>query len=129
MLNNLHVLKQNNKHIVIKHRNIDYIIGFPNVIHARKVQYDMDIVPSFSFVRDTLSPSHDLDVKATLFIDKSPPGSNVSGLLDGNITMDTYKDRDFYELLLIENKGLIIPYDLKEEDNDEFMFRSFIIDP
>jgi hypothetical protein len=77
----------------------------------------------------SLSPSHDLDVKVTLFIDKSPPGSNVSGLLDGNITMDTYKDRDFYELLLIENKGLIIPYDLKEEDNDEFMFRSFIIDP
>lgn len=133
MVSQYFYLKQFGKPLYSHHNEKRYIIGYKNIINARKVQYDMNFAQPTTILRDELEIPVNienkmvLDVKATLFIPKSKQPLN--GLLDGGITLDNYKDNEFFRLPILDKIGVIIAYNLEHEDDDEFVYRAFILDP
>lgn len=126
-------LKQFGKPLYSQHNQKSYIIGYKNIMNAKKVQYDINFTQSTTILRDELEIPVNIDskmvmdVKATLFIPKAKRPLN--GLLDGCITVDHYKDREFFRLPIVDKIGVIIAYNLEHEDDDEFIYRAFILDP
>jgi hypothetical protein len=136
----IYVLKQQNKHVSVIHAKRHYVIGFQNVLTARKVQYSLHPDPKMILLRDTIVSLKDdldkqgydlnlkLDVRATLFIPKCK-GSVLHPLNDAHYHCDSHTFSEFLYLPLKNNIGIVMPYSLEEEDEDEFMFRSCVIDP
>ena len=134
------VIKQQNKHVSVMHAQKHYVIGFKNVLTARKVQYSLHPEPKMMLLRDTvISLKNDLekqgydmnlnvDVRATLFIPKCQ-GTALHPLNDAHYHCHSYTFSEFLSLPLKNNLGIVMPYTLEEEDDHEFMFRSCVIDP
>lgn len=121
-----------------------YIVGFRNVLLARKVHYTLPPEPQFTLVRgdqiidlsDQLaSVGYDielnLDVKAALFVPKIESGSGGiwSPMNDVGFFMSRMDEGEFLSLPILNNQGVIIPYELEDETENEYMFRSIVIDP
>ena len=133
-------LKQGNKTLSMVQNQRHYVIGFKNALTARKVQYSMHPEPKLTLIRDTdiyLKDDFDahgydlsltIDVKATLFIPKCV-GSTLHPMNDGGFHMQQYNDNEFLLLPVEKQLGLILPYELQEENEDEFIFKTCVIDP
>ena len=139
-MSNVYTLKIGNKTISVNHKQRHYVIGFKNVVHARKVHYSMHPEPKFTLIRDNnidLSKSlseegYDLtlslDVNATLFIPKCK-GSTLHPLNDAGVHMATSAEKEFLTYPVLKHIGVIMPYRLFDENDDEFIFTSYVIDP
>jgi hypothetical protein len=98
--------------------------------------------PSLILLRDTNIDLHNelydggydmhltLDVKATLFIPKNQHRC-MDTIYDGMYTMNTIDTSDFLKLPLSATHpgGIIMPYELLDETEEEYMFQSYVIDP
>lgn len=137
-------IQQKNKTVGMRHKDNHYIIGFNNVTQARKVQYAMHPEPRLILTRgdgldigsvlESLKPKGSnavsivIDTEATLFIPKFK-GESTSPMNDGSFHMNTVPYDDFIAYPFTKMLGVIIPYDLVYEDDNEFTFRSQVIEP
>lgn len=110
-------------------RKHQYFIGFKTPNLARKVQYSIHPEPELTLVRNENIHKDEVyfDNSAILFIPKCI-GSTLEPMNDGGFHMNKMNENEFY-LLLSKRYGIIIPYDLVAEDQDEFIFKSFVFDP
>lgn len=135
-MKNMYTLKQGNKTVGIYHKNNHYIIGFESIINARKVQYNLHPNPEITLLRGETINKHiyfcdinlKLDIDATLFLPKYK-GSTTDPMNDGNYHLSTENYNEFIAFPFMKNIGIILPSELKDEDDDEFMFKANVIDP
>lgn len=134
----IHTLRQGNKTVSINHRRKHYLLGFQTAITARKVHYSMHPEPKFTLIRENdIDLSKDLeevdikltiDTSATLFIPKCK-GSIHDPMNDGGYHLDRVLESDFLLYPVTKNLGIVVPYVLECEDENEFMFKAYVIDP
>jgi hypothetical protein len=139
-VNSVYTLRRGNKTVSLLHFNRHYVIGFKNLTMMRKVHYSIDPEPNILIMRETNIDLHKdlhnkgydlnltLDVSATLFIPKCR-GSTLEPMNDGGFHIHEYKENDFLELPIKKNLGVVLPYHLECEDDDEFVFKACVIDP
>ena len=91
--------------------------------------------PKLILLRDTnIDSGYDmhitLDVKATLFIPKNPHRC-MDTIYDGMYTMETVDTCDFLKLPMFASNpsGIVMPYELIDETDEEYMFQSYVLDP
>lgn len=129
-------LKQGNKTVGLVHKNNHYIIGFESFIKARKVQYNLHPNPEIMLVRGDTIDKHlyfgdidlKLDIDATLFLPKYK-GSPNDPMNDGNYHLNSEIYNEFIVYPFFKNIGIILPTELKDEDENEFMFKAHVIEP
>lgn len=129
-------ISKNNKNIGFYHKYKPYVIGFKNPNVARKVMYNMHPEPIFTLLtgnpREELDYNYNkhitIDNEAVLFIPKSE--YRIFTLPEHNLY---YLENVEYEEFIIypytKNIGIIIPYLLIDETDEEILFRSHTIDP
>ena len=133
-------IKQGNKTLSVVYNKRHYIIGFKNKIMARKVHYSIDPIPKFTMVRDQdidltsvlKSNGFDisllLDVGATLFIPKCQ-GSILDPMNDGGFHLSVVPEFEFLALPIEHRLGIVMPYELEDENTEEFMFKASVLEP
>ena len=137
----IHTINQKSQSIGICINKKNFVVGFDNIKIARRVQYCMHPEPKLSLVRGEDIDMSDkftengingvsltLDVKSTLFIPKYK-GSPADPMNDGGFHIQNHKQIEFMAYPLTKMIGIIIPYHLLDEDENEFMFRAHLIEP
>ena len=132
----MYTIKQKNKTLSVSHNQKHYIIGFNNIITARKVHYNMHPEPKLVMIRDNkpinlmskLDHSLTLEISSTLLIPKCH-GDIWAPINDGMFHLLEMNEVEFYNLPLSKKLGIIVPYKLEEETNDDFMFKAYVLDP
>jgi hypothetical protein len=134
----MYTLKLGNKTMSVLHKEKHYIIGFNNVKLARKVHYSIHPHPNFLLVRGTdidlskdlneFNISLNLDTSANLYIRKMN-GSVWDPMNDSGFHLHAYKEEEFLLFPIQKQLGIIVPYRIEEESENEFMLRAYIIDP
>jgi hypothetical protein len=134
-MSNIYTLQQKDRTLSVLHKKRNFVIGFKNVITARKVHYYMHPEPKIILIcNDYIEKQVDdkvtihIDAKSTLFIPKMR-GAFLDPMNDGNFHMSQLKEEEFLRFPFLKNLGIIMPYDLVEESEDEFIFRSIVVDP
>ena len=139
--NKVYTICRGNKTISIVHRNQNYVIGFRKPLEVRRVLYSMHPEPKFDLVRDhdisldgdlenvgIFGMSLNIDVSATLFIPKCK-GSILEPMNDGGFHVDNHSEESFLMFPIEKNLGIIMPYLLFHENDDEFLFKAAVLDP
>jgi hypothetical protein len=130
-----YLLNRGNKSLSHTYKNHTYVIGFKSAITARKVHYSIHPEPQFMLLEgethidtriDGIKIS--IDTTATLFIPKCK-GSTLLPLNDGGFHLNKIDMNNFVTYPIRRYLGIIIPYDIVEENDDEFIFKSQVIDP
>ena len=137
----MYTLQKGNKTLSLIHKGHHYVIGFKNIKQARNVQYNIHPDPQFHLHRgvqidlgkqlqhEGLTPeSLILDTSATLRIPKYL-GSPSDPMNDGYPHLNTVVTHDFMTYPLTKMLGIIIPFEILEENKQEFIFRSHVIEP
>jgi len=130
------VIKQGNKTVGFRNDDKSYVIGFKNVNMARQIQYGMHPSPEFKLERgrpvdipkDKQIRGMILDAQAKLYISKCP-GNTFDAEFDGGFHLHT---DDFKQILIYPCKhhvGLVMPYEILEETQNEYILKSQIIEP
>lgn len=129
-----YMIHKNNKMIGFYYKNKPFVIGFKSAPIARNVMYHLPVEPTFTLLpsnpkvlqNESLGIDLLIDNEATLFIPKtdflSLPKEEGYYLLD----------MEYQEFLIYpytKNIGVIIPYVLLDENEEEFIYRSHVIDP
>ena len=142
MSDKVYTLRKGDAHVAVWHRRMKYLVGFTKVVHARNVHYNIMMDPQLILLRDTNIDLHkdlwdsgydmhlNLDVKATLFIPKNQHRF-VDSMYDGGFTMHTIDTSDFLKCPVLATKpcGIVMPYELIDETESEYMFQAFVVDP
>jgi hypothetical protein len=136
----MYTIKQGSKTVGLSHRDKHYIIGFDNLATAKKVQYTMHPQPEITLLRGggiNIGPhlkqlglnntSLVLDIGGTLFIPKYK--GSPSPMNDGAYHLGLDKYDEFITYPLTKSIGIVLPYDLTQEDEDEYMFKAHVIEP
>jgi hypothetical protein len=126
----MYTIKQKNKTIGLKYNDRSYIIGFSKLIVARNVYYKLHPEPKFTLIKNDNNIIVDdiiFDNKATLFIPKCK-GSILDPMNDGGFHLSQMKTEEFY-ILPKNGVGIILPYNMTEEDENEFIFKAHVFDP
>lgn len=138
----VYVIHKRQNQLSVWHKRQEYLIAFNNITHARKVQYTINIEPRMILLRDTNIDIHkdllqagydvhlNLDVNSTLFIPKNKQPS-LDCIDDGLFTLHQMSEHQFYGLPMQRHgaRGIVIPYTLIDETDDEYMFRCNVVDP
>lgn len=130
----MYTLKQGNKTMSVYTCQKHYVIGFQKVLLARHVQYMLHPEPKLTLIKDPKEYARNrkmslaMDGKATLFVPKCR-GSTLHPMNDGNFHLHQYKTEEFMMFPYEKQLGIVIPYFLQEESEDEFMFKSLVIEP
>jgi hypothetical protein len=126
----INIIKQKNKTLGLTHNNRHYIIGFPKLNLARKVHYNIHPEPNLTLIRGDMIIHEDIefDTSSTLFIPKCK-GSIWEPMNDGCFHLSHMKKDEFYILPGKNRIGIIIPYNLEEETEDQFMFKVSVVNP
>lgn len=126
----MYTLKQGNKTLGFPHKGRSYVIGFSDTTTARKVHYNINPKPNFTVVRQN-EVAHDIgltwDKDAALFIPKCVGGPHHP-LNDAFLHLQAIPVDEFF-MLPAKGVGIIIPYELKDEDDEEFFFKSHLVEP
>lgn len=118
------------------HRQKPYVIGFKNAHVARSVMYNMHPEPLFSLITSNPTKIVEqqngvelvIDSEATLFIPKAE--YKIFTLPEHNLYyIDTVNYEEFVMYPYTKNLGVIIPYVLIDESDEELIYRSHVIDP
>jgi hypothetical protein len=48
---------------------------------------------------------------------------------DGGFHLHQYSEDEFMRLPIEKQLGIIVPYDLQEESDEEFMFKAYVVEP
>lgn len=133
---NVYTIAKDYKTVGFYHKKKPYILGFRNAHIARNIMYRMHPEPLFSLITNQPTLVEDeghnvellIDSEATLFIPKSE--YNLFTLPEHNLY---YVNRVNYEEFVMypytKNLGVILPYVLIDESEEEFIYRSHVIDP
>jgi len=134
-------IKQGNKTVGLSHKEKHYVIGFENVIMARRVQYSMHPEDNITLMRgDGINLSNHLeqiriqktslilDVEATIFVPKYK-GSACNPLGDGSFHLGIEKYDEFVTYPFTKSLGIILPHKILHEDDEEFTIQSHVIEP
>ena len=123
----MYTLKLGNKTMSLTHNNKFYVIGFKNALHARKVQYSIHPEFKFTLLRDDAKLKDDLvyDDNVTLFIPKCI-GSTL--LPENDVGLHLKEERDFLSFPVTKQLGIIVPYNLIDEDKNEFVYKSLLFE-
>jgi hypothetical protein len=136
----VYTIQVKNKTISLYHLGAHYVVGFKNVNMVRKVHYSLNPQPNLLIVRDTNIDLHDelevngydiplkLDVNATLFIPKLK-GCFMDPMNDTGFHISEYEENEFLKFPITKNIGIVLPYNLVEETDEEMMFKAYVIDP
>lgn len=137
----VYTLKRGSKTVSLVHKSVHYVIGFNKTTLARKVMYNLHPEPEFTLVRDngiSLGPDLlkagfvdlelNIDVGATLFIPKCK-GDILHPLNDGGYHLSYVAEDDFLMYPVSKNLGIVMPTEIFDEDNDEYVFKAFVMDP
>lgn len=118
------------------HNKKPYVIGFRNAQVARSVMYNIHPEPLLSLITSNPTKIVDehnrielmIDNEATLFIPKSE--YKLFTLPQHNLYyIDTVNYEEFVMYPYTKNLGIIIPYVLLDESEEELIYRSHVIDP
>lgn len=129
-------IAKDNKTVGFYHKNKPYVIGFRNAHVARKVMYTMHPEPVFSLITSNpvkINDEHSgldilIDSEATLFIPKSEYKQFT--LPDYNLYYIDPVDYDtFTTYPYTKNIGIILPYVLMDETEEELVYRSHMVLP
>jgi hypothetical protein len=131
-MNTISTIKQNTKTIGFYHKNKPYVIGFKSPRLARSVMYMLDEDPKFLLLKHSpktmIEPETqvelNIDSEATLFIPKNNSKTIIDSYYINVINFD-----DFIIYPYTNNIGIIIPYFQVTQDDNEFVFKSHVIDP
>lgn len=124
----MYTLKQGNKTIGFYSKDRPYVIGFKKLVHARSVHYAMHPEPKFQMVKsDDVMIKEGIEVflGSTIFIPKCA-GSSLEPINDGGFHLHTMKSEEFYGMPF-KGVGVVLAYELLDEDINEFTFRAHII--
>lgn len=130
----MYTICRGNKTVSVKTDNKDYIIGFKNAYIARKVQYNMHPEPKIILLKsNTMSIEKEniniyIDNDASLFIQKLQ-GDYYNPINDGGYHMKNENLDNFMLFPFTNSIGIIIPYNLIDETNDEYIFKCIVLDP
>lgn len=130
----MYTIKQGNKSLSVTHNNHYYVVGFANIRMARKVQLNLHPEPYVSLRRENTSTieimndSITLDTESIVTIQKFR-GSADNPLNDGGYYIGTHPETEFLSYPIDKMVGIIMPYDLVDEDENELIFKSHVIDP
>lgn len=135
-MNQIHLINCKNKSVGFVNNHKHYVIGFRHSKIARKVMYDMHPEQKPYLLRDDPQILSDIktgieltiDNSATLFIPKFK-GSSTHPLNDGGFHLHNINYDDFIVYPITHSVGIVIPYVLIDENTEEFMYRSHVIDP
>jgi hypothetical protein len=129
----MYTICRGNKTVSVKSDNKDYIIGFNKILIAKSVQYNIHPEPKIILLRSNIQKikkedlSLSIDNDATLFIEKHN-GCALNPINDGGYHINTTKIHEFMLYPYSKNIGVVLPYDLIDENENEFIFKSFVID-
>lgn len=130
-MRSVYTLQRGNKTVGIHASSKPLVIGFVKLNHVKAVHYNMHPDPEtrIQVIKNVSEATYMLDgtqmkiiPESTLFIPKCT-GDSMHPMNDGGFHLNTMKDTDFYALPLTHNVGIIVPYELVDEDEHEFMFR------
>lgn len=137
----MYILQKGNKALSLIHKEHHYVIGFKNIKQARNVQYRIHPDPQFNLQRGMeLDLGQELqeaklevsrlilDTSAILTISKYI-GSPSDPMNDGLLHMNTISPIDFMSYPLTKMLGIIMPYEIIDENKKVFVFRSHVIEP
>ena len=121
-MKSIYTIKQKNKSLGLCHEDKHYVVGFKNVITARSVQYFLHPEAKLSMEKNPLQAPNGL-----LFIPKHI-GSPSDPMNDGGFHMEQLSFEEFigYPSHMV---GIVMPVGLMEEDEQKFIFESYIVDP
>lgn len=111
----IYTINQDNKTIGIINNNKPFIIGTKNIITIRKIHYSMHPEPKIILV------------DSILYIPKCK-GSILNPMNDAKLHLGRMNTNTFSSLPF-KGIGIIIPYNLKYEDENIFIFNSHVFDP
>ena len=125
----IYTLKQGNKTIGVQNNHKWYIIGFPNITHARAIHYNIAPEPNIVLLKNNPKKSQALTVcmNSSIFIPKHQ-GDHWHPMNDGNFHIQAMNINDFNKLVYC-NLGIIYAYNLKHEDSNEFTFDAHVFSP
>jgi len=137
----VYTIKRGYQTLSVIHRSSHYVLGFRKAILARRVIHNLHPEPKFTIIRDDsidLGPKlvdagfHDIvlniDVKATIFVPKLK-GDPLDPMNDAGFHMSHHTEEEFIMFPITKNLGVIIPTELQEENDDEYMFKALVMDP
>jgi len=136
----IHTIARGPKTLSVFHRDKYYIFGFKKASEARTIISNIHPEPDFTLVRThniDLGPhlkkegfdvSLEMDIAATLYIPKCK-GSVLHPINDGGFHIHSYMEDDFITFPISKNLGIVMPYDLLNENEDEYVYKAFVMDP
>lgn len=135
----MYTIKSGNKTIGINLYDKNYVIGYNSAILARKVQYNINPEPKIIlFKNDNLNINKkikqnnsdiNIDINInTLYIPKYDKNKINIPINNEGFHLHTIKSDDFMLYPFSKNIGIIIPFKLIEENNNEFIFNAHVID-
>jgi len=137
----IYTICQGNKTVSVPHRKNHYVLGFKKPTEVRMVMHNLHPEPKFDIVRNSsINLSNDLnsagfydieinmDVGATLFIPKLK-GDSLDPLNDGGFHISNHTEEEFLMFPIQKNLGIIIPFYLQEENDDEYIYKVMVMDP
>ena len=137
----VYVLRRGCKTVAVRHRGAHYVLGFRKAAEARRVLHNMHPEPEFTLLRDAdrdIGPdlgragfvdiSLSIDVSATLFIPKLR-GDPLDPMNDGGFHIHQHPEDAFLLFPVSNDIGTVVPYSLLDETDEEFVYRSLVMDP
>lgn len=129
----MYTICRGNKIISVRSNNKDYIIGFNKVIIAKKIQYNIHPEPKIILLRSNIQKIKEgdltlsIDNDATLFIEKHN-GCALNPMNDGGYHINTVNINEFMLYPYSKNIGVVLPFNLIDESECEFIFKSIVVD-
>lgn len=126
-----------------------YVVGFQNLMHAKKIQYDIKPEPNLKLYRteylnivsqvnkgleefgvDKINSHIVIDTMARLHVPKKNTDVYPSDheMNDGGFHLSTVSYEDFLMYPFDNNVGIIMPHTLENETETEFVFTSNVVE-
>lgn len=124
----------------LQHKDSHFVVGFKSVRMARKVMYQLHPEPTLMVVRGDeidlttriqakgVDMNLVIDSSAALFIPKFE-GSSSDPMNDGGYHLHNVSEVEFMTYPFTKMLGIILPYELIDENDKEFIFRTQLIKP
>lgn len=128
-----YLIQQKHKPLNIIQFDRNYTVVFDKAIMARTVLNRLHPIDKPILTRgDPILISRDelwfnMDVDSTLFIKKSN-GDPLHALNDGGFHVETINDKVIFNTVFNKNTGLVFPYNLITEDDEEFVYKCQVIE-
>lgn len=107
--------------------NKPYIIGFNHPTLARKIHYSISHEPQFKFSKDPLFRDFVYSRGSLEVTKQRSPAANVHDATGLHMVTQPYDE--FLKLPFSTGVGLVIPYEIQDEDAVSIVLLSHVVDP